>query len=292
MPKGNDRFAGPRWVDFIGAALLLLCCFRAGAGDKISGICIQTDTVVPALNRTAQFELWVKSEREFQLSVKTDEGLVIYGEHDDSRYWFRQQASDEIHLLKAFPATTATNLLSDDFLAEAIAVSVLPGVSADPVAALTASDLYARPFLTSTATRSISPADSAVREFEITGVFENGQSNVLGHFKASSLPLEARSSATLKRYDPNRTIDPTNRTLTTYHIIIEKVEHEVAFALFVDRLPGVTRIIDRRKRTSEDAHVPTYYNITNSPWPLKGTIVFQKGALQANVKGSVLDIDP
>lgn len=283
MPKGTDRFAVARRVDFIGAALLLVCCcFRAGAGDKISGICIQTDTVVPALNRTAQFDLWVKSEREFKLSVTTDDGLVMYGEHGDSRYWFRQQASDEINLLKIFPSTTVTNLLSDDFLAEAIALSVLPGVSADPVAALNASDLYARPFLTSTATRSISPAGSAVREFEISGVFENGQSNVLGHFKASPLPLMARSSATLRRYDPNRTIDPNNRTLTTYQIIIEKVEHEISFALFEERLPGVTRIIDRRKRTTEDAHVPTYYNMTNSPWPLKGTVVFQKGAQQPN----------
>jgi hypothetical protein len=212
--------------------------------------------------------------------VTTDDDLMIYGEYEDNRYWFRRNILDDINLLKVFPSTTVTNLLSDDFLAEAIALSVLPGVSVDPVAALDASDLYARPFLTSTATRLVSPAGSAAREFEITGFFENGQSNVLGHFKASLLPLEPRSAATLTRYDPNRTTDPSNRTLTTYQIVVEKVENGVSFALFEERLNGVTRVIDRRRRSAVDTHVPTYYNLTNSPWPLKGTVVFQNRALQ------------
>jgi hypothetical protein len=280
MLKDTHRLPVPRRVNFIGAALLLFCCLWVDAGTKIFGICNQTHTVVPALNRTVQFELWVKSEREFKLSVTTDDGLMIYGEYEDNRYWFRRHILDEINLLKVFPSTTITNLLSDDFLAEAIALSVLPGVSSDPVAALDASDLYARPFLTSTSTRLISPAGSAAREFEITGFIENGQSNVLGHFKTSLLPLEARGVATLTRYDPNRTSAPSNRTLTTYQIVVEKVENGVSLALFEERLIGVTRVIDRRKRSAIDAHVPTYYNLTNSPWPLKGTVVFQKRDLQ------------
>ena len=279
MHKDTHRLPVPRRVNFIGAALLLSCCIWVNAGTRISGICNQTDTVVPALNRTVQFELWVKSEREFKLSVTTDDDLMIYGEYEDNRYWFRRNILDDINLLKVFPSTTVTNLLSDDFLAEAIALSVLPGVSVDPVAALDASDLYARPFLTSTATRLVSPAGSAAREFEITGFFENGQSNVLGHFKASLLPLEPRSAATLTRYDPNRTTDPSNRTLTTYQIVVGKVENGVSFALFEERLNGVTRVIDRRRRSAVDNHVPTYYNLTNSPWPLKGTVVFQNRAL-------------
>jgi len=276
------RFSAICFIRRLAAIFLLSIYTQSEAGYKISGICIQTHTAVQELNQTAQFELRVKSEQEYQLDVTTDDGRVIYGEFEGTHYWFRRLPFEEINLLKAIPSTVLTNLIADDHLVEAIAIAVAPRSAADPVSVLKSSDIFVRDFLASTTARSITSAGSAVREIEIIGVFPDGQSNVIGHFNAPRLPLLERSSATLKRYDPNRTTPPKDRTLTTYQVSIEKVENGVPVSLFQQTLSGVTRVIDRRGRTAENAQVPTFYNITNSPWPLKGTVVFQKRVMQPN----------
>lgn len=145
---------------------------------------------------------------------------------------------------------------------------------------LVSSDLFARPAFTSTHARMTSPSGSKTREFEVTGVFPSGQSNVLGHFSAPSLPLQGPASANLRRYDPYRTTPPKDRTLPTYSIEIAKVEKIASPALFQEILPGVTMVHDYRQTLANAAHTPANYSITEGPWPLKGTAVFESRVQQ------------